>query len=240
MPYTYPPSGVGAELPATIYQAGRPAKWTCAKAGVQNARGNYWGIYGAHAVPLRFDTNTVVGSASASSFGLGILSTQPGWVGGRLRLGIYQANAVTGMPGTKVWDPGVITGIGLSGPGFYTGGTSPVATLGTNNLYWLVTHLIAEDGSGNAAPAAEYFGNEAIYNAFANAGNEPMFSYGYASSSDVGMNYNMAPTGLYCQEIVDFGWNQSTPWPTTLTGTLNSSFFPTSFTPAVFLKVEED
>jgi hypothetical protein len=237
MPYTYP-----FELPATIDQAGKPAKWTCAKAGVTNARGSYWGIYGAHAVPLRFDTNTVVGSASASSFGLGILSTEGGWVGGRLRLGIYQANPTTGMPHTKVWDAGVVTGIGLSGPGFYTNGsgTSPVATLASNNLYWLVTHLIAENGSGSAAPGAEYFGNEAVYNSFANAGNEPMFSYGYGSSGDIGINYNVAPTGLYSQEIVDFGWNQSSPWPATLTGTLGGGFFPTSFTPAVFLKVEED
>ena len=189
------------------------------------AENSYWGRYSVSAYPISFDRDM-----SVSDYGILINNFDGTFPGGQMRAWIYEADS-TGMPRTRTWDPGVLTGINTTAGFFSKNATA--ATLKAGKRYWVISQLVLAP-AGTVNIALEDFGTTK-YAAITGTQLDPMASIPWPDGAAVALSTGSA-SGLYIDELQSGGWTPGTAAPATLTGSLNSGFSLSSYVTAVWIK----
>ena len=186
---------------------------------------SYWGRYSIAAYPITFDRDM-----SVSKYGILVNNFDAAFPGAQMRAWIYESDS-TGMPRTRTWDPGVLTGINTTA-GFFSKSASP-ATLKAGKKYWVASQLVLAPG-GTVAINDEDFGTS-NYASITGTELDPVVSIPWLDEAAVGFGTGTA-AGLYIDELQAPGWSPGSPAPATLTGDLNDGFSLTSYVTAVWIK----
>jgi hypothetical protein len=189
---------------------------------------SYWGRYSIAAYPISFDRDM-----SVSDYGILVNNFDAGFDGAHMRAWIYEADA-TGMPRTRTWDPGVLTGINTTA-GFFSK-SATAATLKAGKRYWVASQLVLAPG-GNVAINDEDVGST-FYAAVAGTQLDPVASIAWPDGAAIGQSSGFA-SGLYIDELQSGGWAPGSAAPATLTGDLNDGFYLTSYVTATWIKAVE-
>jgi hypothetical protein len=186
---------------------------------------SYWGRYSISAYPISFDRDM-----SVSEYGILVNNFAGTFPGAHMRAWIYESDS-TGMPRTLTWDPGVLQGINTNAGFFNKSATA--ATLKAGKRYWVASQLVLAPG-GTVAINDEDFGSS-NYAAISGTQLDPIASIPWPDGAAVAFSTGSA-SGLYIDELQSPGWTPGTAAPATLTGSLNSGFFLSSYVTALWIK----
>lgn len=195
--------------------------------GISNS--DYWGRFTIGGFPISFDSNITVDTAL-----MFFPNFDMAFPGGAARIWVYEADA-NGMPRTRKIDAGVINDIGLTGPGTYGVGFSPVV-LEKNKTYWVISQNVLYDGNGDVDITLEDFGNNNLRRVGEGTGWDPTHSGYWVDGGALAFSGGVNPVGLYIDELQSPGWTPATPAPATLTGDFEAGFYTTGTVGAVWLE----